>query len=112
MDNEKIIGRRIRAAREESGLSQEQLGSLIGYSAMGVSHIENGSRKVKLEDLQKIAEKLRVEISYLLEPITKQTPTVIFRRGDEDTSEEQKKAEQKALTELDSLIRNMDNSND
>ena len=111
-EKQKTIGRRIRAAREEAGLSQEQLGEKIGYSAMGVSHIENGDRKIKLEDLQEIAQVLGIEINYLLEPITKQPyPSILYRRGDDDVTDEQKQTEQKALGELDKLIKkNLKNS--
>lgn len=108
-EKQKLIGRRIRAAREEAGLSQEQLGEMIGYSAMGVSHLESGDRKIKLEDLQKIAEKLEADINYLLEPIAKLTfPSALYRRGDEEISEEQKKVEREAMKKLDDLIKNMD----
>jgi len=107
-EKQKIIGRRVRAAREEAGFSQEQLGSKIGYSAMGISHLENGNRKIKLEDLQKIAEVLKIEINYLLEPITKFSfPTTFYRRGGEDINDEQKIAEDKALKGLDELIKKL-----
>lgn len=109
MNDLKTIGRRIRSAREEAGLSQEQLGERIGYSAMGVSHLENGDRKIKLEDLQKISEKLEVDINYLLEPIAKPTfPPTLYRRGDEDISDEQKRNEQEALKKLNDLINAME----
>lgn len=109
MNNEKLIGKKIRAAREEAGLSQEQLGEKVGYSAMGISHLENGDRKIKLEDLQAIANALSIDISYLLEPITKQPvyTSAFYRRGDEDINEEQKKAEHEAMKKLDDLIKNM-----
>lgn len=107
-EKEKILGRRVRAAREEAGLSQEQLGAKVGYSAMGISHLESGDRKIKLGDLQKIAEVLKIEIGYLLEPITKSSfPTTFYRRGEEDINEEQKKAEEKALKELDELVKKL-----
>ena len=54
-EKQQLIGRRIRTARKEAGLSQQKLGIKIGYSAMGVSHLENGNRKIKVEDLQKRA---------------------------------------------------------
>lgn len=103
------IGKRIKLARVEKGLSQEQLGQKIGYSAMGVSHIENGERKLKIEDLQKIAKELAIEVSYFLEPITKLSyPTANYRRGAEEITDEQKKAEQDALKKLDDLVKNME----
>lgn len=108
-ENQKSVGRRVRAAREEAGLSQGQLGAKVGYSAMGISHLENGNRKVKLEDLQKIAVALTVNISYLLEPVAKPAYTPTFwRRGDEEITDEQKTAEQEAMRKLDDLIKTMD----
>ena len=108
-EKQKLIGRRVRAAREEAGLSQGLLGEKVGYSAMGISHLENGDRKIKIEDLQKIADALGVQIAYLLEPITKAVyPSTLYRRGDEDVSDEQKRDEQEALKKLDDLIKTME----
>lgn len=106
---QQIIGKRIRASREEAGLSQHQLGEKVGYSAMGISHLENGDRKLKIEDLQRIASSLNVDINYLLEPVTNRVyPTVFNRRGSDDTTEEQKKAEIDALKKLDEAIKNIE----
>lgn len=104
---QKLIGRRIRAVREEAGLSQSQLGEKIGYSAMGISHLENGDRKIKIEDLQKIADVLSRDMSYLIEPIMKPyLPSTFYRRGDDDINDEQKKAEHEAMKKLDELLKN------
>lgn len=67
-DNE--IGYRIRKARQEAGLTQEQLGERIKMSAMGISYLEKGLRKIKIEDIIEIAKQLDVKVSYLLESIT------------------------------------------
>lgn len=108
-ENEKLIGKRIRVARKEAGFSQEQLGSKVGYSAMGISHIENGDRKIKLEDLQEIANELGLSIAYLLEPIANQNfGTVNYRRGEDEITDEQKKAEQDSMIKLEQYIRDMD----
>lgn len=107
-EKQQLIGKRIRDAREQAGMSQLQLGQKVGYSAMGVSHLESGNRKIKIEDLQEIAKQLDVDINYLLEPVTQRSyPTVLNRIGSEDITEEQKKAEQDALKKLDEAIKNM-----
>jgi len=67
------IGLRIRQARENAGLTQEQLGSRVDMSPMGISHLEKGQRKMKIEDIIKIAERLNVRVAHLLEPITEKS---------------------------------------
>lgn len=37
-----LIGDKIRALRKRRGLSQEQLGELVGFSQSKISKIENG----------------------------------------------------------------------
>lgn len=63
----KRIGRRIRGAREILKLSQEGLGRLVGYSPTAISYFESGLRKVKIEDLQKIAQVLGKPIDFFLQ---------------------------------------------
>ena len=103
MDSKKqqLIGKRIRAAREEAGLSQEELGKRIGFSAMGISHLENSDRKIKIEDLQNIASALKISIDHFLEPVTgKSAPSLSYRRGDQDLDDGQKKAEKEATAKF------------
>ena len=64
------IGDKIKKARGDAGLTQKELGKKIGITAMGISYLEKGLRKIKVDDIVKIAEQLNVEKSYLLEPIT------------------------------------------
>src|SRR4051812_20142193 len=60
------VGRRIKRAREERGLSQAALGDAIGYKASMVSAFENGSRRLKVEDLTKLCVALDKEPEYFL----------------------------------------------
>jgi transcriptional regulator with XRE-family HTH domain len=60
------VGRRIRRAREERGLSQGALGDVLGYKASMVSAFENGTRRLKLEDLTKLCVALGKEPEYFL----------------------------------------------
>lgn len=48
----KKIGSRIRSARTEKGLSQEELGGIIGCSNNHLSHVEIGQTKVSLTMLE------------------------------------------------------------
>jgi transcriptional regulator with XRE-family HTH domain len=73
------IGQRIREAREAKGLSQEELGEALGYTATAISYFEGGSRKVRLEDLQRIAQILDIDLEYLLPPAEEKSSPVDVR---------------------------------
>jgi transcriptional regulator with XRE-family HTH domain len=60
------IGRRIRRAREESRMSQTELGQALGYKTSMVSAFETGSRRLKLEDLARLCLVLDKEPEYFL----------------------------------------------
>ena len=63
----KLIGSRIKEARELKGISQLELAKAIGYeSATAISLFEAGARKVSIEDLEKISEVLLNDINYFL----------------------------------------------
>lgn len=107
MDNPRLIGERIRKAREEAGLTQAELGEKTGFSAMGISYLEKGQRKLKIEDLQTIAKALSISPSYLLEPVTGRPasyPNTIYGRISEDLTDEQKKDVNEALDKFDSFV--------
>lgn len=65
LDYEKI-GRRIRAARQKKGMSQFDLGALVGCSNNHMSHVETGQTKVSLPMLLKIAYALDTDLDYFL----------------------------------------------
>ena len=52
------IGKRIQKAREDAGLSQEELASLLGYTQSALSNYELGKRRLYLSNLEKIAKAL------------------------------------------------------
>ena len=60
------IGQRIRAARQEKGLNQADLGALVGCSNNHMSHIEIGQTKVSLSMLIKLAHALEKDFDYFL----------------------------------------------
>ncbi|MDI6802164.1 MAG: helix-turn-helix transcriptional regulator [Thermodesulfovibrionales bacterium] len=64
-DIKKIFGKNIRTYREAKNLSQEQLADLCGLHRTYISHVECGKRNVSVENIQKIAQALRVKISDL-----------------------------------------------
>jgi len=61
----KMIGARIRELRRQRGLTQEQLGAMIGFSQSKISKIENGDWD-SLRDLRLIARALGVPIEKLV----------------------------------------------
>lgn len=63
---EKILGNKIREAREEKGLTQKELGQTLGYSPMGISHFEKGIRKLKISDIKKLSEHLGKDLFYFM----------------------------------------------
>lgn len=56
------IGRRIRAVREEAGLSQEKLAAKIGMTRSNYARIERGATNITVETLVRIAKGLGVEV--------------------------------------------------
>ena len=61
----KAIAQRLRAAREQAGLSQGQVAKMIGYQRPTVSEIEAGRRRVSAEELTQLAEIYGVSVSWL-----------------------------------------------
>lgn len=61
-----LIGDKIRALRRKRGLSQEQLGAMVGFSQSKISKIENGDWD-SLGDLRLIAKALGVKLKELID---------------------------------------------
>ncbi len=63
----KLIGRRIKKVREAAKISQRKLAKAIGFeTATSISLIESGSRRVAIDDLEKIADILQTDIKFFL----------------------------------------------
>lgn len=63
----KLIGERIRALRKERGLSQVDLGVLIGNHGEQIGRIERGELNVTICTLKIIAEGLKVKLKDLID---------------------------------------------
>ena len=70
IDAKKVLGQKIREAREEKGITQKELGALLEYSPMGISHFEKGIRELKTSDIQKMSEYFGKPMSYFLPSTT------------------------------------------
>ncbi len=61
------MGRRIRELRLDAGLTQEQLGDMVGLQKSAIAKYENGkTENMKRSVIQKMAEVLGVSPSYLM----------------------------------------------
>jgi transcriptional regulator with XRE-family HTH domain len=63
------LGKRVRALREQRGMSQEALADLAEIHRNYISQIEGGKRNLSLFNVVKIARALKVTPSKLIEPI-------------------------------------------
>lgn len=61
-----VIGRRIKNARLEQNLTQEELADKIDVSVAFMSRVERGTSQINLRRLTQIAEILKVSPGYLL----------------------------------------------
>lgn len=63
----RVFGERIRALRQERGLSQERLAELAGVHRTYLSSLERGERNVSLDNIYAIADALGVPPADLFE---------------------------------------------
>jgi transcriptional regulator with XRE-family HTH domain len=61
------IGKNIRELRTRAGLSQEDLGKVLGHSHAAISYIEKGKTEITLKDLFIIANTLKITVAELLD---------------------------------------------
>ncbi|MDE0103556.1 MAG: XRE family transcriptional regulator [Bryobacterales bacterium] len=65
----RLIGKRIKALREERGLSQESLAEIFGFNdRQTISAIETGARRVTAEELVLAVERLGAPLEYFTDP--------------------------------------------
>ena len=70
------IGERIRKARQEARISQEELAEFAGISCSYISDIEAGKRNFSVDVLMKISEALQVSADWILHSNPSGTNTV------------------------------------
>jgi transcriptional regulator with XRE-family HTH domain len=66
-DLQKVVGRNLRARRQEQGLSQEEFADAIGVHRTYLGDVERGKRNLSLRWLERIALELDVDARSLLE---------------------------------------------
>ncbi len=62
------VASRLRRAREQAGLTIGQADALLGLEPGTVREIEAGDHSVAVEELPRLAETYRVDITWLIEP--------------------------------------------
>ena len=67
MDNKKLLGKRIKEIRKQSGITQEKLAELIDIETTSLSGIESGRHFPSLPTIEKIANNLNVELKTLFD---------------------------------------------
>ena len=61
------IGMRIQQAREELGITQQELAARLGFTQAALSNYELGKRRLYLTNLERIASALGKPLSYFTE---------------------------------------------
>ena len=59
------VGERIRGLRELEGLSQDQLATMLGFSKVHLSKVENGKQGFSPEYMMRIADHFGMTLDYL-----------------------------------------------
>ena len=66
-ERRKRLGERIKALREQQGLSQRKLALMIGSNQTHIWQIENGTVNVGLDTLCRLADALEVNVRDLID---------------------------------------------
>jgi len=92
-EKNKLIGQKIKEARDLAKISQKKLADILGFeSATAISLIESGERRLKIEDLEKIADFLGKDIKFFLgiELNTEEKPNIKYAlRADKELSKDE-----------------------
>ena len=76
------LGRRLRVAREQAGLRQDDIARVLGLSRVSVTQMEGGDRSPNSLQLSQIAELVGEDVSALLDPLAfepDRTMAALFR---------------------------------
>ena len=66
-DLQKLVGRNLRAIREDRGLSQEAFADVLGVHRTYMGGVELGKRNLTLRSLERLAERAGVDPVSLLQ---------------------------------------------
>ena len=85
------IGERIKEARQERGLSQEELAQIINSTKSAISRYESGKRQPRIEQLKSIASALDVDVNWLMNGYTLEQRDQVWKEKVSRRFEEAKK---------------------
>ena len=89
-----IIGKRLKQARTNSGLTQEMLAEQLNVSVAFLSRLETGNSHINLHRLEQICRITGVSEGYILNGVAEDSPTYLTNEFSEllkDCSSEQLK---------------------
>lgn len=66
MSSRMLIGQKIKIIREREKITQKELGEILSKSESSISHYENGSRSISLDELMIICEHFDIRSDELL----------------------------------------------
>ncbi|MBK7098270.1 MAG: helix-turn-helix transcriptional regulator [Sphingobacteriales bacterium] len=59
-----VLGRMIKAARQERNLTQEELGNLVGVQKSQISKLENSTNSATIDTILKVFRALKADINF------------------------------------------------
>ncbi len=59
-----VLGKMIKAARQERNLTQEELGRLVGVQKAQISKLENSTNSATIDTILKVFRALKAEINF------------------------------------------------
>ena len=65
-DTQARFGKKLRAARQDKGVSQEKLAELAGLHRTYVSSVERGERNISLLNIERLAKALGTKMAELM----------------------------------------------
>jgi len=65
----KLLGQKIREERKKLSLTQEELAEKAGITANFLGHIERGTKKARLDTIEKLASALEIPIGTLFSKV-------------------------------------------
>lgn len=60
---------RLRAKRQELGISQEELADRAGLHRTYVGSVERGERNISIDNMERLAQAMALDLSNLLAPL-------------------------------------------
>ena len=100
----KAVGRRIKMAREEKNLTQEDLASLVDISSTHISVIERGLKVVKLDTFVAIANALEVSADTLLIDVVEHSVTGVANELSDTILKLPKKEQKRVINVIKAVI--------